>query len=109
MGWGTGVVDGQEVGYAIKCKCAFNNCNEDIDKGLAHACGGSHGTGDLFCDRYFCDNHLKHCIENRYGQLLRICTECYSRLIKAKKLDNDDREIAIAEATYSSYPIIKEN
>ncbi len=52
------MVNGRWVGYAITAECEHPDCSEEIDRGLAYACGGEHGDGEDFCDGYFCGSHL---------------------------------------------------
>lgn len=53
---------GRKIGYGIVATCDFPGCNEQIDRGLAYACGGMHGdegqNGEPCCDGYFCGEHL---------------------------------------------------
>jgi hypothetical protein len=64
MGWANCGEDsrGRPIGYAHPARCDEQGCEEKIDRGLAHACGGMHGTedrkGDSCCEGYFCDKHL---------------------------------------------------
>ena len=57
-----GVLDGREIGYAIKAECDHPSCHTKIDRGMAYACGGHHLAGSDFCDRYFCYEHLIHTV-----------------------------------------------
>ena len=59
MGWAFRVeADGREIGYSVAATCDEDGCNAAIDRGLAYACGGNHGGGADYCDRYFCGEHL---------------------------------------------------
>lgn len=58
MGWGSGIVEGREVGYCIEDTCAHAGCEKVIDRGLAYACGERHESGDGCCAGYFCSDHL---------------------------------------------------
>ena len=70
MGWSYGIVEGKEVGYAVDATCEFLGCNKKIDRGLAYKCGDYPGSGDDFCNGYFCYDHL---VMTKNGQR---CEEC---------------------------------
>lgn len=59
MGWAfCGVNDhGQEMGYGVPCTCDEPGCDEQIDRGLAHVCGGMHKNPET-CHKYYCEEHL---------------------------------------------------
>ncbi len=58
MGWGYGVLGGREVGYNVRATCEHPfECSTVIDRGLAYACGGMHGTDEGGCTRYVCVDH----------------------------------------------------
>jgi hypothetical protein len=59
MGWGSGIVDGREVGYAIEAECDFDGCTTMIDRGLGWVCGTMHGSGNTEwgCANYYCSEH----------------------------------------------------
>ncbi len=48
---------GRPIGYAFAATCDHPGCTEEIDRGLAYACGGMHGTFNS-CEGYFCEKHL---------------------------------------------------
>lgn len=59
MGWGSGTnAQGREIGYLVEATCDLDGCDEKIDRGLAHVCGGMHDGGDHGCGGYFCGEHL---------------------------------------------------
>lgn len=61
MGWANCGQDtqGREIGYAHEAVCDHPDCNKEIDRGLAYACGGMHGDqGGQACEKYFCYEHL---------------------------------------------------
>lgn len=83
MGWGNCGADsnGRPIGYAHQATCDHPDCNVTIDRGLAYACGGMHGTETLPasdwhpCEGYFCGDHRKGVeIED---QCLEVCHACY--------------------------------
>jgi len=46
-------------GYGVPTICEHPGCNEKIDRGYSHACGGE-PFSERGCDRYFCSKHLAH-------------------------------------------------
>ncbi len=70
MGWSIGGPDerGRWVGYGVPAFCDHPKCNAEIDRGLAHVCGGEPYGGDTGCGLYFCGAHL-----NLFGNL---CPRC---------------------------------
>lgn len=60
MGWSYCGKDseGRDIGYSIPAKCDHPGCDKDIDRGLSYACGGEHGDDTLYCEKYFCHDHL---------------------------------------------------
>lgn len=60
MSWAIGY-DGhwkRDVGYGVPAYCDHPNCGVEIDRGLAHVCGGQPYGGDHGCGLYFCEKHL---------------------------------------------------
>ncbi len=99
MGWGDCGEDseGRPIGYVFEAVCDELECSEEIDRGLAHACGGIHGEDEYSCEQYFCPKHLFTFIpddttedkeitargETIYQHLSgAVCPECYDRLNK---------------------------
>lgn len=72
MGWSIGYDAnwGRDIGYGVPATCDHPDCNEKIDRGLAHVCGGEPYGGDEGCGLYFCGVHLG-CV----GQLCQRCTD----------------------------------
>ena len=62
MGWSIGFDDSwnRDIGYGVPCVCDHPDCNEKIDRGLAHVCGGEPYGGDDGCGLFFCRKHLDH-------------------------------------------------
>lgn len=60
MGWSIGFDANwqRDIGYGVPCVCDHPKCNEEIDRGLAHVCGGEPYGGDDGCGLYFCGKHL---------------------------------------------------
>lgn len=69
MGWGSGIVEGREVGYNKEATCEQPGCSAEIDRGLGYACGATHGEDEDSCNGYFCGDHL-FC-----GQLCGACCD----------------------------------
>lgn len=46
-------------GYGVPTICEHPDCNEEIDRGVSHACGGE-PFSELGCDRYFCGKHKNY-------------------------------------------------
>jgi len=44
-------------GYGVPSYCEHPDCSEEIDRGMAHACGGE-PFSEIGCDKYFCGKHL---------------------------------------------------
>lgn len=65
-------------GYGVPTICEHPKCNEEIDRGLAHACGDEPGGREAGCGLYFCSKHLpgyrKPRGDWRYRQLCHRCT-----------------------------------
>lgn len=61
-------------GYGVPCRCEHPDCNEKIDRGLAHVCGNEPEGYGRGCGLYFCGKHLF--LTARRGQL---CERCEKR------------------------------
>ena len=48
----------RDIGYGVPAYCDHPGCNERINRGLAHVCGGDPYGGDEGCGLYFCAKHL---------------------------------------------------
>ena len=72
MGWSHGIVEGKNVGYAVRAKCEHPGCGKRIDRGLAYKCGNDIGSGIGFCNGFFCYEHL--CYLGRGG--VQVCQSC---------------------------------
>jgi len=44
-------------GYGVPSYCEYPTCKQEIDRGMAYACGGE-PFSELGCDRYFCGADL---------------------------------------------------
>ncbi len=47
---------GRYGGYGVPAWCDHPGCKEEIDRGMAFACGGE-PFSELGCDKYFCSKH----------------------------------------------------
>jgi len=65
------------AGYGVPAICEHPNCNEEIDRGMAFACGGEPNS-ERGCDRYFCSKHLIFHTFNLNGErkCLQVCERC---------------------------------
>ena len=66
-------------GYGVPAICEHPDCNEEIDRGMAHACGGEPFSEYGGCDRYFCGKHLVwHCFNtgNKERECKEVCERC---------------------------------
>lgn len=96
MGWADCGVDrrGRPIGYAFEATCDEEGCEEEIDRGLAFACGGMHGEDTYSCERYFCSAHLFLVFPEDFGldeeveastnQFCRSCLEAYELDLKER-------------------------
>lgn len=59
MSWSIGYDDRwkRDIGYGVPAWCDHPDCNEVIDRGLAHVCGGEPYGGEKGCGLYFCGKH----------------------------------------------------
>lgn len=81
MGWADCGTDskGRPIGYGHEAVCDHEGCKAEIDRGLAHACGGMHGPGNFYdsgfgCEQYFCGKHLLSAEIN--GHAVQLCPAC---------------------------------
>lgn len=60
MGWSIGYDPDwhRDIGYGVPAPCDHPDCPKEIDRGLAHVCGGEPYGGDQGCGLYFCGGHL---------------------------------------------------
>lgn len=59
MSWSIGYDKdwGRDIGYGVPAWCDHPGCMTEIDRGLAHVCGGEPYGGEHGCGLYFCDAH----------------------------------------------------
>ena len=84
MGWANCGEDskGRPIGYAHSAKCDHPQCDAEIDRGLAYACGGMHGEHEYDCERYFCEKHLSEWVKDG-SEYLNVCEECAASLLSS--------------------------
>ena len=90
MGWADCGADseGRPIGYGFAGKCDHDGCDADIDRGLSYACGGMHGAGEGYCEKYFCGEHLTlvdRTVVNALGYDLhqgQLCPDCLAKMIQ---------------------------
>jgi hypothetical protein len=108
MGWGSCGEDskGRPIGYCHAARCDHPGCRAKIDRGLAYACGGMHGTGtisrddnfnDYACEGYFCSKHrttptLEHEDGKEYPVDVEFCLSCAAELEKDYRTSDEWRE-----------------
>ncbi len=97
MGWANCGEDsiGRPIGYAHAAICDAPGCAVEIDRGLGYKCGPMHGSGEWYCEGYFCEKHRQNSlpIEDREWQ---VCEACYDRaLAYARENPEDADELAV--------------
>lgn len=60
MSWAVGYDSNwrRHVGYGVPAFCDHPGCMAQIDRGIAHTCGGAPYGGDQGCGLHFCGDHL---------------------------------------------------
>lgn len=122
MGWANCGEDskGRPIGYSHLAICDHPGCSAQIDRGLAYACGGMHGTdilggdgridwsGDFgSCEGYFCERHLRGAdMEHEDGKETyspSFCVACASRVERLYWTDADYRDLWPTKAGPATY------
>lgn len=49
----------RDIGYGVPAICDYPGCGTEINRGLAHVCGGEPYGGDHGCGLFFCWRHLQ--------------------------------------------------
>ncbi len=77
MGWSIGFDSNwdRDIGYGVPATCDHPGCNEKIDRGIAHVCGGEPYGGDEGCGLYFCSKHLNLGVDGKDHQICDRCSE----------------------------------
>lgn len=81
MGYAVYKVGERDAGYGVPAICDHPDCNEEIDRGLSHICGGEPATDSRGCNLYFCERHLYYRVVRHYGkmQVMQLCARCGPR------------------------------
>lgn len=79
MGWSVGYGDNwkRDIGYGVPAYCDYPGCDQLIDRGLTHVCGGQPYGEPRGCGLYFCRKHL-----HEYSKLPPLCDRCAPRIRK---------------------------
>lgn len=57
----------RHIGYGVPATCDHPDCGQEIDRGIAYACGDG-VMGELEnCGLFFCEDHLSHFVESTEG------------------------------------------
>lgn len=64
-----------EAGYGVETVCEENDCDEQIDRGLAYLCGETPGGDEYGCGGYFCGSHLYAAPEGQHGERCNRCRD----------------------------------
>jgi hypothetical protein len=118
MGYGNCGTDsqGRPIGYNHQATCDEEGCEEKIDRGMAYACGGTHGS-DCCCEKYFCGKHL-YSVDLSKTSLAEvndgpICAECKEDLEEEYYIDFDacyrPREVEITAENLEEYREVYQN
>lgn len=77
MGWGLGWDNKWKrfVGYGVPATCDHPDSNEQINRGLAHVCGGEPGGGEHGCGLHFSADRLYMCPDRDGVQLCERCRD----------------------------------
>lgn len=89
MGWAVGFDENwkRDVGYGVPAICDDPSCDEEINRGLAHCCGGEPYGGEKGCGLHFCGKHLW------YNSSTQLCHRCnVGRKPYTPKPDTDEWE-----------------
>lgn len=100
MGWSLGFDSNwqRDIGYGVPAYCDHPGCMAEIDRGLAHVCGGEPYGGDRGCGLYFCGKHLF-----LSARLPQLCERCLKRKGHPFKPTPDHPEWIQHKATDSSW------
>ena len=78
MGWAIGFDSNwnRDIGYGVPATCDHPGCNAEIDRGLAHVCGGGPYATEFGCGLYFCSEHLQSRYFEEYDEHHQVCERC---------------------------------
>lgn len=79
MGYGVYEMNGRWQGYGVPAICDHPDCDEKIDRGMSHSCGGSptENCGLFFCAEHLCndvDPEAEYTSDNRHN--FSVCERC---------------------------------
>lgn len=76
MSWSIGFDSAwkRDIGYGVPATCDHPGCDEKIDRGLSHVCGGDPYGGYRGCGLHFCSDHLY-----LSARLPQLCDRCSPR------------------------------
>jgi len=66
------------LNFQSETVCDHAGCTKIIHRKVIHACGGVHGSNEVSCNKYFCDEHLLM-VKNEEGQFIQLCIDCANR------------------------------
>lgn len=80
MGWSIGWDSrwNRDIGYGVPAICDHPKCGAEIDRGLAHVCGGEPYGGEHGCGLHFCPAHLWYHTFGRgsNAECVQTCARC---------------------------------
>ncbi len=103
MGWSIGFDANwnRDIGYSVRAYCDEPKCTEEIDRGIAHVCGGEPYGGERGCGLYFCATHLFY-HKFKDGETQCVCHRCDTHK-KPFKPKPEHPEWAAWKLTHSSW------
>lgn len=66
----------RDIGYGVPGTCDHPECNNTINRGVDHVCGGEPYGGDLYCGLYFCKDHLELITPSASEESSPVCAQC---------------------------------
>jgi hypothetical protein len=95
MGWADCGTDskGRPIGYAFQGACDHPGCEVELDRSLSYVCGGMHGEDEWSCEGYFCEEHRRNFVNDKYcGHETRVCAACAKALLDSGEFHFDPEE-----------------
>ena len=68
----------RDIGYDVPGICDYPGCNNSINRGIDHVCGGEPYGGESCCGLYFCKDHLELKTVEEDGEPVPVCAQCAS-------------------------------
>lgn len=100
MGWAVGYDSNwkRDIGYGVPAYCDVPDCRKEIDRGLAHVCGGEpYGEPDG-CGLFFCEKHLFYTARKPQR-----CNRCCSHKAPYKRISAEHHEWLVHKLTDESW------